>query len=74
MVFSCARREATGRDQRALQAAGITEFCWPADRENPSMFADKPIMRSPQPSANQTMGTVNAKRGGGSQSGAASVM
>jgi hypothetical protein len=39
------------------------------------MFADKPIMRSPQPSANQkTMGTVNAKRGGGGQSGAVSVM
>jgi alpha-D-ribose 1-methylphosphonate 5-triphosphate diphosphatase PhnM len=38
------------------------------------MFADKPIMRSPQPSANQTtMGSVNAKRGG-SQSGAVSVM
>jgi len=51
------------------------EFCWPADQENPLMFADKPIMRSSQPSANQkTMESVNAKRGGGSQSGAVSVM
>jgi hypothetical protein len=39
------------------------------------MFADKPIMRSPQPSATQkTMGSVNVKRGGGSRSGAVSVM
>jgi hypothetical protein len=38
------------------------------------MFADKPIMRSPQPSANQkTVESVNAKRGG-SQWGAVSVM
>jgi hypothetical protein len=39
------------------------------------MFADQPIMRSPQPSANQkTVESVNAKRGGRSQSGAVSVM
>jgi hypothetical protein len=49
------------------------EFCWHADYENPSTFANKPIMRILQPSANlKAMGSGNARRDGGSTSPACS--